>query len=144
MTIANRTAHFRRLISENLGVRGSRVSIAYLSQVRVPCILCNCHAPCEQDTASLACKACGRCGVAHAREVSELFACRIWLLGPSLAQLHTSSGSSLNRLNSKRGCAANNFQYAFQYSLACFGMQIEWLCRLKPMLPCSYQSNRAL
>ena len=55
MTIANRTAHFRRLISENLGVRGSRVSIAYLSQVRVPCILCNCHAPCEQDTASLAC-----------------------------------------------------------------------------------------
>ena len=27
MTIANRTAHFRRLISENLGVRGSRVSI---------------------------------------------------------------------------------------------------------------------
>ena len=28
MSIGNRTAHFRRLISENLGVRGSRVSIA--------------------------------------------------------------------------------------------------------------------
>ena len=114
MTIANRTAHFRRLISENLGVRGSRVSVLRPSSRamqlgQLPCTVLAGHC-----FAGMHLKARGRCGDGYARETSGLFVCRIWLLGPSLAQLPTSSGSSLNRLNSKNGCAATKLQYAFR------------------------------
>ena len=66
-------------------------------------------------------KACGSSGDGYARETSELFVCRIWLLGPSLAQLPTSSGSSLNRLNSRNGCAAKKLQHVLN-AVACFEM----------------------